>query len=67
MKSHYWENLQPFVEDERSAEPVEFDRLRTLFLAVQSALQEARRLSEQVATESKRLGLPDHHSDLATQ
>ena len=30
MKSHYWENLQPFVEDERSAEPVEFDRLRNI-------------------------------------
>ena len=67
MKSSYWENLQPFVDDERSAEPVEFDRLRTLFLAIQSALHEARRLGEQVATESKRLGLPDHASDLATQ
>ena len=64
MKSRYWENLQPFVDDERPAEPIEFDRLGALFLAVQGALQEARRLGEQVASDSQRLGLPD--SDLVT-
>ena len=59
MKREYWQNLQPFVDAEEAAEPFEFDRLRNLFLAIQSALHEARRLSEQVAFESKRLSLPD--------
>ena len=51
MESTYWENLQPFVEVEASDPPVEFDKLRALFLALQGALCEARRLGEQVAAE----------------
>ena len=51
MESAYWENLQPFAEVEPSETPVEFDKLRALFLALQGALCEARRLGEQVAAE----------------
>ena len=51
MESGYWENLQPFVEAEPSEGPLEVDRLRALFLALQAALCEARRLGEQVAAE----------------
>ena len=51
MQTAYWENLQPFVEVEPSDTPVDLDRLRALFLALQGALCEARRLGEQVAAE----------------
>lgn len=58
MNRQYWENLQPFANDDRSAEPVEFDRLTALYLALQRTLSEARRLGEQVGSEMKRMGAP---------
>jgi hypothetical protein len=51
MESAYWENLQPFVDVEPSDTPIDFDRLRALFVALQGAMCEARRLGEQVAAE----------------
>ena len=54
MPNTYWENLQPFVDDEEPAEPFEFDRLSALYVSLQSTLLAARELSEEVAAVSNR-------------
>ena len=53
MPHTYWENLQPFVDDEEPAEPFELDRLTALYESLQSALVAARELGWQVTVSTK--------------
>jgi hypothetical protein len=55
MPHTYWENLQPFVEDEEPAEPFELDRLTALYESLQSTLVAARELGWQVAVANRNL------------
>jgi hypothetical protein len=55
MPHRYWENLQPFVDDEEPAEPFELDRLTALYESLQSALVAARELGWQVAVSNRKL------------
>ena len=50
MQTGYWENLQP-LENRDPLAASKSSRLRSLFLALQGALCEARRLGEQLAAE----------------
>lgn len=61
MELDHRKQVQPFVNDELAAEQGRFDDLRALYLALQSTLQEARRLGDQIASELRKLGLPDPH------
>ena len=53
MAHTYWENLQPFVEDEEPAEPFELNRLTALYESLQSALVAARELGWQVTVSTR--------------
>jgi hypothetical protein len=53
MPHTYWENLQPFVEDEEPAEPFELDRLTALYESLQSTLVAARELGWQVTVSTR--------------
>ena len=63
MPHRYWENLQPFVEDdEEPAEPFELNRLTALYASLQSALVAARELGWQVAVSNRDLPEADSTS-----
>ena len=53
MPHTYWENLQPFVEDDEPTEPFELNRLTALYESLQSALVAARELGWQVTVATR--------------
>ena len=63
MPNTYWENLQPFVDDDDDpAEPFELDRLTALYESLQSALVAARELGWQVTVSNRNLPEADSTS-----
>jgi hypothetical protein len=63
MPHTYWENLQPFVDDdEELAEPFELERLTALYKSLQSTLVAARELGWQVAVANRDLPESDSTS-----
>jgi hypothetical protein len=62
MPHTYWENLQPFVDDDEPAEPFELDRLTALYESLQSALITARELGWQVQVANRDLAEADSTS-----
>lgn len=53
MPNTYWENLQPFVDDDEPAEPFELGRLTAVYESLQSALVAARELGWQVSVSTR--------------
>ena len=62
MPTTYWENLQPFVDDEELAEPFELNRLTALYESLQSTLVKARELGWQVTVSTRDLPEADSTS-----